>query len=287
MRHEGRPVAILTGGASGIGRSMAEELARRNVEVVVTDRQGELAQQVVDAIRSTGGSAYAAEVDVRAFESLQRVVATTTARTGRLDYFFNNAGIAVAGPIESYSPADWDDVFDVNLRGVAYGVSAAYPAMIAQGFGHIVNTASLAGLTPGTWAGSYTTSKFGIVGLSKALRIEAARHGVRVSVLCPGVVRTPLLKGGTYGRTNLNLVAQQQVERLWERARPMDAQLFARRALDAVARNTPVIVLPSWWKIFWYIERISPGLSARLATRALQRMQRELALETPKALPGG
>lgn len=281
----GRAVAILTGGASGIGRSLAEELARRGVEVVVADRQGELAQEVADAIRASGGTAYAAEVDVRSFASLQRVVETTTARSGRLDYFFNNAGIGIAGPIEGYSAADWDDVLDVNLRGVAYGVQAAYPVMIAQGFGHIVNTASLAGLVVGGGAASYATSKFAVVGLSKALRIEAAYHGVRVSVLCPGVVRTPMLKGGKYGRMNLNGMTQDWMDQFWERLRPMDPQVFAQRALDAVARNTAIIVLPSWWKLLWYLERISPGLSMWLATRSFRQMRLELEPTVTRTLP--
>ena len=169
MRHPtGRKVAIITGGASGIGRSIAEELARREIEVVVADRQAELAHEVVELIRSRGGHAHAAAVDVRSFDSLQETVEQTTARSGRLDYFFNNAGISVAGEIESYTLADWDDVFDVNLRGVAYGIQAAYPIMIAQGFGHIVNTASIAGLIPMAGQGSYTATKFAVATFESA-----------------------------------------------------------------------------------------------------------------------
>ena len=275
--NEGRRVAIVTGGASGIGRAIAEELVRRHVEVVIADRQLELGQQVADALRARGAEAHAAEVDVRSFASVKRVVDETLARSGRLDYFFNNAGIAVSGPMESYALADWDDVFDVNLRGVAYGVQAAYPVMIEQGFGHIVNTASVAGLVPSGGHGSYTASKFAVVGLSKALRVEAACHGVRVSVLCPGAVRTPILNGGKYGRM-LGAGVAEQVERALERIRPIEPELFARRAVAAVLRNVAVIVLPRWWKIPWYVERIAPALNLWLFSRLFERVRRRMTI---------
>ncbi len=271
-----RRTAIVTGGASGIGRALAEELARRDLDVVIADRQADLAQEVADAIRAQGGSARGAEVDVRSFASLQHLVHETTARAGRLDYLFNNAGIGVGGPIESYSLADWDDVLDVNVRGVVYGVQAAYPVMIAQGFGHIVNTASMAGLVSNGGQGSYTTSKFAVVGLSKALRIEAAHHGVRVSVLCPGVIRTPILRGGKYGRVTGQGWSRDEVQRMFERLRPIEPEHFARRALDAVERNTAVIVIPSWWRLVWLLDRVSPALSLWLATRTFARMRAKM-----------
>ncbi|MEE8581535.1 MAG: SDR family NAD(P)-dependent oxidoreductase, partial [Myxococcota bacterium] len=147
--------AIVTGGASGIGRALAEELSRRAVHVVLADRQVELAEQVADGIRNRGGSADVAELDVRDLEQVQRVVREASDKTGRLDYLFNNAGIGVAGEMSEYEAADWLDVFDVNLRGVVHGILAAYPLMIKQGFGHIVNTASMAGLVAIPLMGSY------------------------------------------------------------------------------------------------------------------------------------
>ena len=185
--------AIVTGAASGIGRALAEILAERGVDVVLADRQLELAEEVAGGIRKRGGTATAQELDVRDCERFDRVVAQTVERSGRLDYLFNNAGIGVSAEIKDYEPADWDDVFDVNLRGVAYGIQAAYPRMIRQGFGHIVNTASMAGLISGGFMASYTASKHAVVGLSRTLRIEAKQYGVKVSVVCPGVIRTKSL----------------------------------------------------------------------------------------------
>ncbi|HVZ34979.1 MAG TPA: SDR family oxidoreductase [Polyangiaceae bacterium] len=271
-----RKVAIITGGASGIGRALAEELAARDMELVIADRQAELAQEIVHALRQRGASAYVAEADVRSFESLQHLVESTVARSGRIDYFFNNAGIGAAGPMESYSLQDWNEVFDVNLRGVAHGVQAVYPRMIAQGFGHIINTASVAGLIAFPGAGSYTASKFGVVALSRALRVEAAHHGIRVSVLCPGLVRTPILSGGRYGRVNAGAMSEDARARSVERLRPMPPEVFARKALRAVMRDRAVIVIPSWWKLAWYLERLAPDLSLWLAGRAFARMRREM-----------
>jgi short-subunit dehydrogenase len=115
-----------------------------------------------------------------------------------------------------------------------------------------------------------------VVGLTKALRVEAKRFGVRASVLCPGVVRTPILTGGRFGRVKVAL-SEDEMLRLWERSRPMAPELFARRAVDAVLRNEAVIVLPKWWKAFWYLDRLSPRLSLRLAEALHQRLEAELA----------
>ena len=132
--------------------------------------------------------------------------------------------------------------------------------MVARGSGQVVNTASMAGLLPGPGMASYSASKHAVVGLSKALRVEAARHGVRVNVLCPGAVRTPILTHGKYGRPGPRAVSEAAMRKLWEELRPMDAADFARAALDAIARDEPVIILPRWWRALWLLERGSPAL---------------------------
>jgi len=115
---------------------------------------------------------------------------------GRLDYLFNNAGIAATGDAAHYTLESWRKVVEVNVMGVVHGAQAAYPAILRQGFGHIVNIASTAGLLPTPSLVSYAASKHAVVGLSRALRAEAQSRGVRVSVVCPGVIRTPMLQGG-------------------------------------------------------------------------------------------
>jgi len=270
-------VALITGGASGIGRAFAETLASQGVEVVLADRQIGLAEEVASSVRRTGGKATASELDVRDAARFRSVADEIVARSGRIDYLFNNAGIGVGGDMIDYELRDWDDVIDVNLRGVAYGIHAVYPIMRRQGSGHIVNTASAAGLLPAPAAGSYAATKHAVVGISKALRIEAKQYGVRVSALCPGVIRTPILMAGKYGRTNLAPEGEQAMMAFWERLRPMDPQVFARKALRQIERNVPIIVVPGWWKLFWYLWRLSPSLGLRTWQRGYDRMHAELA----------
>ncbi|MDH3728582.1 MAG: SDR family NAD(P)-dependent oxidoreductase [Myxococcales bacterium] len=254
-------VAFITGGASGIGAAFAKELGRRGVEVVLADRQIGLAEEIAAVIRQGGGQATAVELDVRDAAQFEQVVDDTVARAGRIDYLFNNAGIAVGGAILGYTLPDWYDVFDVNLRGVAHGIQVVYPVMCRQGSGHIINTASVAGLLPTGEAASYAATKHAVVGLSKALRIEAKEHGVKVSALCPGAIRTPILTSGKYGRLNLKEGAETKVMELWERVWPMNVDVFARKALRDIERNKPIVIVPSFWKTVWWLERFSPSLS--------------------------
>ena len=208
--------------------------------------------------------AHAIELDVRSYPSFERAVAEAVQQSGRIDYLFNNAGIVVGGEIDSYTLDDWNDVFDVNLRGVVHGIQAAYPIMIGQHSGHIVNTASMAGLITTPGQASYTATKHAVVALSKTLRVEAERHGVQVSVLCPGVIRTPILTGGQYGRRHTASATRNCSK--YGSAFAADGTRSVRRACpSAVLRGDAIIVLPAWWKALWYLERLSPALSMRVA----------------------
>ncbi|WP_244897695.1 SDR family NAD(P)-dependent oxidoreductase [Mycobacterium alsense] len=266
-------VAFVTGGASGIGAALAATLADGGAEVWIADRQIDAARELAGRLDGGGAKAHAIELDVRDYPSFGRAVAEAVRGAGRIDYLFNNAGIGVGGEVDSYTLDDWNDVFDVNLRGVVHGIQAVYPIMIGQGSGHIVNTASMAGLVATPGAASYTATKHAVVGISKALRAEAARHGVRVSVLCPGAIRTPILTFGKYGR--YEGVSDEELLKFWGPTRPMAPEDFARRALRAVSRNHAIIVLPAWWKAVWYLDRLSPSLSmwaARLTLRRIRAM---------------
>jgi NAD(P)-dependent dehydrogenase (short-subunit alcohol dehydrogenase family) len=264
-------IAFVTGGASGIGAALAAKLVDGGAEVWIADRQIGEAQEL--AQRLSGAKAHAIELDVRDYSSFERAVAEAVRQSGRIDYLFNNAGIGVGGEIDSYTLDDWNDVFDVNLRGVAHGIQAVYPIMIGQHSGHIVNTASMAGLVTSPGLGSYTATKHAVVGISKALRVEAERHGVQVSVFCPGFIRTPILTYGKYGRFTTPGVSDEEFLKFGERLRPMAPEVFAERALRAVLRGDAIIVVPAWWKAFWYLERLSPALSMRAAKVLLKRIR--------------
>ena len=268
--------AFITGGASGIGRALGEELAKRGSEVVLADLQIELAEDVASGIRAAGGKATALKLDVTDFSAVESLLRETVERTGGLDYMFNNAGITIAGPISLHTIEDWNRIIDVNLRGVVNGVQAAYQIMLNQGFGHIVNTASAGGLVPNVLSPSYTTTKYAVVGLSRVLRAEAAAEGIRVSVLIPGFVRTPMLEGGKYGKTLMDLSPEQERELrdTFEKLKPMSPDTFAGKALDAIAKNKAIIVVPSWWKLLWWIDRLSPQLTMLQLRKQVMEMNK-------------
>lgn len=274
-------VAVVTGAASGIGRAIATELARRGCEVMLGDLQIEQAEEAASRIKAAGGKATAVKIDVRDFPAMEQVARATFERTRRLDYIFNNAGISIGGGVIQYSIEDWNYIIDVNLRGVINGIQAAYPLMIRQGFGHIINTASMSGLLPTPGNVAYATTKHAIVGLSISLRAEAALLGVRVSVLCPGVISTPIWDGGgKYGKT-YSLIPPALLKQMLEKARPMSPDIFAKKALNLVAKNKAIIIVPSWWKVRWWVNRFSPSAGIFLAQKFLQYMLRKLGISPP------
>jgi NADP-dependent 3-hydroxy acid dehydrogenase YdfG len=267
-------VAFVTGGASGIGAALAAELVQQGADVWIADRQIGQAQELTQQLNEAGGQAHAIELDVRSYPDFERAVDEAVRHSGRIDYLFNNAGIGVAGEIDSYALEDWDDVFDVNVHGVVYGIQAVYPIMIRQRCGHIVNTASMSGLVATASQASYSATKHAIVAISKTLRLEAERHGVQVSVLCPGAVRTLAITGGKYGRTHR--YRDEGLRDMAERGRPITPEKFAKRAIRAVLRGDAIIVIPAWWKAWWYLERLSPMLSMRFAKIVMLKPMRAI-----------
>ncbi len=279
-------VAIVTGAASGIGRALSEELARRGAAVVLADVDAEVREAAAAMPSATGRAASASLLDVTDSAGVQRLVDQVAAEHGRLDFMFNNAGIGVGGELRDHTIAAWNRIIDVNIRGVVHGVQAAYPLMLRQGFGHIVNTASMQGLMPGPMLASYSATKHAVVGLSKALRVEAAAAGIRASVLCPGVIRTPILSGGKHGVFVAAMPEQEQRARarqMFERLRPMDVRRFATKVLDQIARNRAIIIVPGWWRAFWWLDRLSPALSLFLAERLVETARRDLYAPTRPA----
>lgn len=257
-------VSIITGGASGIGRAIGAELAKRGAqEIVIADLQSGLAEEAAEDIRRASSRATVVAVDVRDADAVERLVADTQERAGRIDYVFNNAGTGVMGEAHLLEKRDWDLTLDINIGGVVNVIRAAYPRLVAQGYGHLVNTASVAGLIGSPFLSSYVGSKHFVVGVSKSMRVEAARHGVRVSALCPGAVKTPLLTGGSIGRSIYEMTEERKLA-WWARFRPGDVGLFAEQTLDALANDEGVIVLPKHNRIGVALFRLFPGLEEKV-----------------------
>jgi NAD(P)-dependent dehydrogenase (short-subunit alcohol dehydrogenase family) len=249
--------AIVTGGASGIGRALGEALLRGGAHVVLADVNA-VAVAATAAALAPLGDVRAAAVDVTDAAAVERLVVDTAAAYGRLDYLFNNAGIAIMGRARLMTLADWNALIDVNLRGVVHGIAAAYPLMIRQGSGHIINTASAAGLAPTPGATGYAMTKHGIVGLSTSLRLEAAPLGVRVSVVCPGLIDTPIKEATRLLGADRQKVLQDIPIKLYP------AAACARDILHGVARNRAIIVITRPAKLGWLFYRLAPRLTMRV-----------------------
>jgi NAD(P)-dependent dehydrogenase (short-subunit alcohol dehydrogenase family) len=256
-------IAIMTGGASGIGFAVAKELAQRGSVLVLADINAEGAEKAAGEIVTAGGKAHATCVDVTRAGQVERLVGETAEKYGRLDYLFNNAGIAIIGEVRDMTLDDWRRIVDINLWGVIYGTMAAYPLMIEQGFGHIVNIASVAGLIGIPTFASYCTTKHAVVGLSTALRAEAAAFGVNVSVVCPGFVRTELFENSTLLKAN-----REEATSTAEKA-AIKVDDAALKIVSGVEKNKSIINFPLSARIGWWLHRLQPSILSSLMNRWL------------------
>lgn len=279
LRAFDQAVAIVTGAASGIGKAIAEELARRKANVILVDVQDDVVESVARAIRDSGGKASAVSLDVTDYAAIERLMDRAWSEHGRVDYVFNNAGIGVGGEVQFMEPDDWRRIVAVNLLGVAYGVQAAYPRMIEQGFGHIINTASMAGLMPSPGLAAYSMTKHGVVGLSLSLRAEGFSHGVRVTALCPGVIQTAILEGGGKFGVMRGSATAGGVRQVLTEYRAMPPADLAREVLDGLRHDPPILIVPRRWSFVWWVNRLSPRLGLWLARRMMDKHQQAAASE--------
>lgn len=252
--------AIVTGAGSGIGAALARAIAGRGMPVVCADLDEAAAKATAAAI---GDRATARRVDVTDAAAVQAVVEDVVAEHGRLDLMCNNAGITFGGPTEQLTLAQWDAIIDVNIRGVVHGVAAAYPVMLGQRGGTIVNTASMGGLLPAGLITSYSMTKHAVVGLSLSLRSEAVAHGVGVLAVCPAAVETPILDqghlGGFDGRRYY--LSGQGIKQA------LDPDVLAGQVLKAVDRGDAILISPSRAKIAYAAARFAPAFTRRMTAK--------------------
>jgi NAD(P)-dependent dehydrogenase (short-subunit alcohol dehydrogenase family) len=191
--------AVITGGASGIGRAMALAFAREGMNVVISDINLDAATTVTAEVEALGVKGLAVQTDVADPDSVAQLASAVADAFGNAHIVCNNAGVVTFKLAQDMTDIDWDWVLDVDLYGVIYGVMAFLPGMLASGEpGHFVNTASIAGIIPGVTPGiiAYTAAKHGVVGLSEAMQLDLADSDIGVSVICPGGVATQIADAG-------------------------------------------------------------------------------------------
>ncbi len=257
---------FLTGGGSGIGRSLAILLASKGAKVCVADINHDSAKIVAE---ECGSNATAISVDVRDAAELKSCIETFASDHGCLDYIFNNAGIGIGGETDEIPLSAWQHIVDINLYGVLNGVLAAYPIMIKQASGHIINCASLAGLGPAPLLTPYALTKHAVVGLSTSLRIEAASRGIRVSVLCPAAIETPILDSQNPSDFNIKWAPNLRRFLTALAGPPYPVEKCAQDALLAIEKNKGIIVLPWRASLAWRLGRLSPALVEMAAQKAV------------------
>jgi NAD(P)-dependent dehydrogenase (short-subunit alcohol dehydrogenase family) len=259
-------VAVVTGAASGIGLALAERFASEGMKVVMADIEGPALTTAADGVRRTAGAVLAVEVDVSRPDHVERLAEETYQAFGAAHVLCNNAGVAVIGAVHEHSLADWHWVINVNLWGVIHGVRAFVPRMLAGGDeGHIVNTASMAGLTTSPFMSVYDVTKHGVVALSESMYKEFVVTGapIGVSVVCPGLINTNIM------RSARNRPAELAEE---GKAGPM-AQTFGQGLADRLATGYPPSEVAA--QVFqgirdsrFYIVPAQPDVKSYIAVRA-------------------
>jgi len=278
MDFNGKVVAI-TGAASGIGRETALAFARRGARLAVADIDGQRLQGVRQELEGMGAECITRVVDVSDAQQVEEWCEDVYREMGRVDVLYNNAGIGIAGRLEDVSLEDWEWIVGVNLWGVIHGCHYFYPRMVAQGGGgHIVNTASGAGLAPLPQMTAYCCTKYAVVGFSETLRAEAAQHGIGVSVICPGIVDTPITRSAklcspTDSSTTQEL--QERLVRIYGR-RGYTPDRVAAAVVKAVERNKGVVpVCPETYLGDW-LHRLSRKLNDAGLKRSVELFQKRL-----------
>jgi NAD(P)-dependent dehydrogenase (short-subunit alcohol dehydrogenase family) len=236
-------VAVVTGGASGIGRALALALAREGAKVVLADLDEAGMARVADAIRAGGGQARAVRTDVADLEQVRALAEQAWASFGAVHILCNNAGVMVSGGLETATHRDWQWVMGVNLWGVIHGLLAFLPRMIAQKQGgHIVNTASMAGLVATQGLGVYNTTKYAVVGLSETLVKDLRPYGIGVSVLCPMGVETRILESERHRPDALKDPGGARSEPVPLMGRTLSPEEVTARVLGAIRANQLYVI---------------------------------------------
>jgi NAD(P)-dependent dehydrogenase (short-subunit alcohol dehydrogenase family) len=255
MAHQSGKRVAITGAASGLGRALALHYARQGWKVALADINDIRGQETQQVILALGVDAFFMHVDVREESSLTKWKDAIVKRWGGLDIIINNAGVAVHGGIDETPSADWDWIIDINLMGVVRGCQIFASLFKKQGFGHIVNVASIAGLIHSPEMNSYNVTKAGVVALSDTLKSELKPFHIKVSVVCPGFFPTNLTETCRSPNPNIKSV----INKLFEKSK-LKADDVARIVFEGVQAGRFHILPHKDFAAIWYLKRASPAL---------------------------
>jgi NAD(P)-dependent dehydrogenase (short-subunit alcohol dehydrogenase family) len=247
---------LVTGAASGIGRATAIALGARDAELYLTDIQAEKLERATEEIGAQGGEvAHAKAIDIADHDAVVAMAAEIHAAHGSMDVVLNIAGISIWGPIERLEHRHWQRLVDVNLMGPISVLECFVPPMIEAGHGgHIVNVSSAAGLFGLPWHAAYSATKFGLRGVSEVLRFDLRRHGIGVSLVCPGAVKTPLVETvEIVGIDRERPEVRKMVTRFERRA--ATPEQVAARVIAGIEKNRYMVFTSADTRIVYWLQR--------------------------------
>jgi len=267
---------LVTGAASGIGRETALAFARRGASLVIGDVNEAGLGETAEQIRALGREVLAERVDVASGEAMRAFAAAVHARVPAVDILMNNAGVGLGASFLDTALTDWEWILGINLKGVIYGCHFFLPPMVARGRGgHVINVASAAAYVATEALSAYSTTKYGVLGLSEALRDELRRHRIGVTAVCPGIINTPITASAPLRGANDTPEMRRRMIEIFQR-RNYGPERVAHNILKAVQRNRGVApISPEAWAMY-YVKRLAPGVVAWLNRSSAERLRRQL-----------
>jgi 3-oxoacyl-[acyl-carrier protein] reductase len=259
--------ALVTGAASGIGRAVALALAHEGADLCLIDIDGAKLAGTADEAKARGVATLTRVCDLADPKQITAAVDSLLSAWGRLDILVNNAGIAYYGSTEAMTADQWNRMLAVNLLAPTQLVRELLPTLRAQAESHIVNVSSIFGLVPMQKIAAYQTTKFGLVGFSAALRAEYDQHGIGVTALCPGFVRTAMIEEFV----TVGLEHQEYRIPSWMCT---SAEKVAEEAICAIRKNRAMVVVSMAARLLWWSTRFSPGVRDWIIRQGWRRLRR-------------